>query len=79
MGKRTFNKTVIEVVVLSEGPYDPESLEDVAYDIVNGDCSGGWTITETEELNEAQVAEELKKQDSDPSFLLGPDWEEDED
>jgi hypothetical protein len=69
-----YYKQVIKVVVLSEGydgggPPNWQRLEDVARDIIYGDCSGEWHVDETVELTPKQVAEELMKQGSDPGFF----------
>ncbi len=71
-------RTVITVEVLSDRLYDPETLKQVAYDIICGDCSGEWHVTSQEEVSEEKMAELLEAQGSDPSFLLGPEWGEEE-
>lgn len=68
---KKYYKTTIQVEVLSEGRLDPQSLEDVAYAIDQGDCSGVWNITSSKALSKKEVSEELIKQGSDPEFLLG--------
>jgi hypothetical protein len=69
MTGRKFYKTVLQVEVLSEGPYQPESLEQVHHDITEGDCSGEWKIVRSKELNGRQAARALLKQASDPGFF----------
>jgi len=69
-------RTIIKIEILSEGPYDPDDISSVAYDIVEGDCSGSWEIESSETLTELEMAAALEKQGSDPSFILGEDWEE---
>ncbi len=64
-----FHKTTIVVTILSEGPYDPESLGSVADDISFGDCSGVWTVTSSEELTRKEAAKALLAQGSDPEFF----------
>jgi len=64
-----FYKTTIKVEVLSRSKYNPESLEGVAYDIVDGGCSGTWDVIKVEKLTKKQCIEELEKQGSDPSFI----------
>lgn len=68
-----FYRTVITVEVLSDRPYDPDSLEDVSYDILDGDCSGDWSVTEAQAVDSERMAELLVAQGSDPSFMFG-DW-----
>jgi len=68
MTKRKFYKTTITVTVLSENPYHADNLEEVAFSITEGDCSGEWdqkSIT----INGKTAAKELKKQGSDPEFF----------
>lgn len=70
MTKRKFYKTVIQVKVLSEQPYEYENLSQVASDISDGDCSGEIENTITnEKLNGKQAATVLQEQGSDPEFF----------
>lgn len=71
-------RTVIEVEVLTKGDYAPDDLGDVARDITHGDASGKWEVKAQEEVTRDQMRELLKKQGSDPAFLLG-DEEDDDD
>jgi len=75
--KKEFYRTVVEVEILSRGPYDPDTLEEVSHDITKGDCSGSWAIKTSEEVPEEEMAELLVEQGSDPAFLFGMD-EDDE-
>lgn len=72
---RKFYRTVIFIEVLTEGPYNPESLHQIGNDINYGDASGTWDITEVEEIDSVRVAQLLEEQGSDPSFLLGDEGE----
>ena len=77
--KRKFYRTVINVVVLSEDEYDPQSLEQVASDIYDGDCSGQWD-SESTEVDAPTMAKLLMEQASDPGFfMLTEDGEDTED
>ena len=69
MTDRKFYKTVLQVEVLSEAPYQPESLAQVHHDITEGDCSGKWQVVRTKELNGQQAARALTGQASDPGFF----------
>jgi hypothetical protein len=71
-----YYRTVIEVEVLSAGPDDPEDLEQVHHDIGEGDCSGKWRITASEDVTADRLADLLEAQGSEPGFLLDPDGEE---
>lgn len=66
-------KTVITVTVLSNGDYEFTNLASLAYDITDGDCSGACEVTSIQTLSREEMAEALKAQGSDPTFLLGED------
>ena len=67
--KPKYHRTVIQVEVLSEEPYEFENLGNLAYDIEEGDCSGSASIVEIKELTGKQMAKALKSQGSDPEFF----------
>jgi hypothetical protein len=67
--KRKFYKTTIQITILSEEPYSPDSIENIIEDITIGGCSGAWEIQQTDILNAKQMAVELKNQASDPEFF----------
>ena len=69
MSSRKFIKTVIQVEVLSEDPFNPEDLKEVHDAITEGDCSGKWEIVSKETLDAKQCALALEKQGSDPGFF----------
>lgn len=68
---RKFFKTTIVVTVLSED--EPVSadmpLEGIGYEIVHGDWSGEYDVTEIVELSGKEAADALAAQGSDPSFF----------
>lgn len=67
---RTFHRTVYQVEVLSEEPLDPDlSLEDIAYAITEGHCSGDYQCTVAEEVDGPAMAALLRKQRSDTEFF----------
>jgi hypothetical protein len=68
---RKFYRTVIQVEILSESPYDsPESLKQVDYDISEGHCSGDVTfVTLNEQVDGPAMAKLLLAQRSDPEFF----------
>ena len=68
--KRRFHRTLIQVEVLSEEPYNPESLAEVANDIVQGDCSGKWDVKLQTEVTGRTMAKLLQDQGSDPEFFM---------
>jgi len=68
--KPKYYRTEIKVVVLSEEPYEFESLENTAYHITDGDCSGEVSIVEAnKELTGPEMARALQDQGSDPEFF----------
>ena len=67
--ERKFYRTKIMVEVLSQDPYDPDTINQIAYDIAEGDCSREWDIEETQELTAKECAEALIAQGSDPEFF----------
>jgi phosphopantothenate synthetase len=69
--KSEYQKTVIEVEVLSNGFYDnPNDLKNVAHDITFGDCSGSIKVSKRESLTKQEMHDALINQGSDPSFLI---------
>jgi len=69
MARRKFYRTIIQVEVLSEDPYEYEDLTGLAYDIENGPCSGKTSVKSSTILTGKQMAQALRKQGSDPEFL----------
>ena len=67
--KRKFHKTVITVTVLSEEQFEWDNLEDIAYAISAGDCSGEVKETSHKVITAKQTASELQSQGSDPEFF----------
>ena len=66
---RVFYRTVIEVEVLSEGPYMFRILRDTAFDIMEGLCSGCCTVRVVESVDGLKMAGLLTSQGSDPGFF----------
>jgi hypothetical protein len=69
MSERKFYRTVITLEVLSEEPYNPDSLAQIAEDIMDGPCSGKWGITAQQTVDGPQMAKMLQEQGSDPDFF----------
>lgn len=67
--KRKFYRTVLQVEVLSEEPYNFDSLQATAYDIDEGGCSGKVEVVKSEVLNARQAAKALDNQGSAPEFF----------
>ena len=71
MEKKKIYKSVLRVEILSEEPYpDSVTLEDVAYDIKDGECSGiiNWESHNAELIGKEGV-NECDKHGSCPSFF----------
>ncbi|MBA3822492.1 MAG: hypothetical protein H0X24_01155 [Ktedonobacterales bacterium] len=79
--QRTFFRTVIEIEVLSAVPFDPGSLDEIASDISDGECSGQWTVTKSEKVDGPTMAQLLMAQASSAEFFQltddGSDCDED--
>lgn len=68
--KRKFFKTTYTIVVLSEDhPVTNMSLEDLSYEIEDGECSGVVTSDAGIELTPSQMAKALTAQGSSPDFF----------
>jgi len=77
-----FYKTVIMMEVLSDsdGPSVPDmELIDLAEQVVHGDMSAKWDVTQHYEINREQFIKECELQGTYPGFFLGDDYEDEED
>jgi hypothetical protein len=68
--KRKFYKTVIQVEVLSEEPFEYNDLSDVHEQITYEYCSGRYSTVEVKTLTGRQAAKALLGQGSEPEFFL---------
>ena len=68
--ERTFYRTTIELVLLSETPIDGYTLEQISHEIIYGSMSGEWNIVESEELDGVAMAKALESQGSSPEFFM---------
>lgn len=69
--KRTFYKTTIKLVILSEdAPPEWESLSDLASLMEEGPCSGDLDVLSQRPITGRQAARELRKQRSEPEFFM---------
>ena len=70
MTNRTFYKTVIKVVVISEHPISEDmDLKDIQHEVTFGDSSGQLIWDKPIKLNGKQAAKELMLQGTDPEFF----------
>jgi len=67
--KRKFYQTKIVTTVLSEEPFEWDNLNDVAYAISRGDCSGHTKECDHKVLTAKQVVKALQAQGSEPGFF----------
>ena len=67
--KRKFWKTEVHIEVLSEIPFEWDSLEDIQYAITEGDCSSRVLQGRVKKLDATQAVTELLKQGSSPEFF----------
>lgn len=80
--QRKFYRSVVTLEILSETPIADRlgemRLEDIAYEITDGDWSGDWN-SEHDELDGPAMAKALQAQGSDPGFFrLTEDGEDDD-
>ena len=70
MSTRKFYKSVFQIVVLSEEPIGPDiDVEDLVYEITEGECSGSFSMVSSAELDGEACAVALIQQHSDPGFF----------
>jgi len=63
-------RTIIQVEILSEEPYEPNSLDQIQYDIDEGDCSGSINAkVSNEEVSGEDAVKLIESQGSDPEFF----------
>lgn len=67
--KRKFYRSVFKIEVLSERPLPPLSLEQIAYEITEGESSGDLVREKLEVVDAKKMAKLLMKQGSDPGFF----------
>ena len=75
---QAYYKTTYKVEVLSEERLDCDSLATIAYEIIEGDCSGSLEEVSVQQLTADEAREALIAQGSDPGFFqsLSEDDEE---
>lgn len=68
--KKKLYKTVIQIEVLSEEPYEGNVLDDIYYDITEGHCSGILVdIARSQLLEVEDSVKEVKKHGTSPEFF----------
>ncbi len=71
---KKYYRTVVEVVVLSDTPYEElfphDNLAFIAREISDGDCVGAVTVTKQETTDGATMAKALYAAGSEPSFFM---------
>lgn len=77
---RKYFKTTVTVEILSaDESVEDLTMEELAREIKDGDCSGMMVGAVVKELSKEEMAKELLEQGSDPEFLLGEDYVGEED
>ena len=77
--KKKYYRSVVQIEILSEEPFeDGQSLEDIDYEITEGNNSGVVSMVKhNQELSGKEMSKKLKEQGSDPEFFhLDDDGEE---
>lgn len=67
---RTFYKSTFLVTVLTEEPYDPKKLRQIADDILTGPHVGTWVTQKIETLDAVQTVAALVDMGSEPEFFF---------
>ena len=74
---KKYYRTVFKIEVLSDEPMpDIIDLDTIHYEVTEGHCSGMFLDSEVEECNKERIVELLKKQGTDPTFLVEPQQED---
>jgi hypothetical protein len=76
-GKRSFYKTEVNIIILTEGSYDPISLDQLAHDATHGECSMVFTVEKSEQIDGPTMARLCLEQYSDPALFNLTDEGED--
>lgn len=63
-------KTVYRVEVLTNGEYLTTDINQIAYDVIEGEASGNVILIGSAEISEENMSQELREQGTDPSFLI---------
>jgi hypothetical protein len=61
----------LEILTAGDGPPDYLSVDSAVYDMNFGEASGVWSQKNVQ-LDEDVMRDELRKQGSDPEFLIPP-------
>jgi hypothetical protein len=75
--KRSFYRTQVKIIILTAGPYDPVSLDQVAYDAMYGECSTVFMVEKSEKIDSPTMARLCQEQFSDPALFCLTDQGED--
>jgi len=67
--EKKFYKTIIQIEVLSEEPYDNDDPAAIGYDCDEGDCVGTSKIVSQKVLTGKQMANALYDAGSEPGFF----------
>jgi len=68
--KKTIYKTVVSITVLSDEPLDGASLDDIAYQIEDGDWVGYNLIHKEKPIKGSAAIQAISDSGSDPAFFF---------
>ena len=57
MKHKVFKQTFVVTVLSEDGPYDPHTIGEIAYDIVDGSLLGQWERVSSEEVPDLPTLE----------------------
>ena len=66
---KKFRKTIITIEVLSDGPFEFDSLNSIDHSIMSGDCSGLISSIVEEKLTRDEMIQECDRHLTDPEFF----------
>ena len=69
MLERIFYQNIIEIEMLTETPYYPNTISQIEYDMAFGHASGAWKACEQKKVERTTFAHLLLEQGSDPAFF----------
>ena len=64
-----FYRTIVTVEILSDEPIGSPTLDEINYQIMEGDWSGQYEVSSVAEISPAEMTSALIAQGSDPEFF----------
>lgn len=66
---KNFFRTIVQIEIISDEPIGDPSLEEINYQIMEGDWSGQYSVISQEEMSSQQAAIAIAAQGSQPEFF----------